>query len=172
MEIKINSLIPYNGRLKWVEVFGYTSKGQPGLELTGFNGRSRTLKEKMVYLSKRRSLRFPILRYVLCLDLEDLSKCELEWLELPLLIAFWSMTGVLPLKRLDDCFASCKVSLEGNLTHMDFDDAFWESMHIQLNHKKKNVTFIGDGGISAPHCSNINDIRAVDLLNDTVGGFS
>jgi len=170
MEIKINSLIPYNGRLKWVEVFGYTSKGQPGLELTGFNGRGRTLKEKMVYLSKRRSLRFPLLRYVLCLDVEDLSKCELEWLELPLLIAFWSMTGSLPLKRLDDCFASCKVSLEGRLTHMNLEESFWSSLNGRLEQEKKVATFIGHGHQSY-RSQRIQSIDAESLLNDTVGGF-
>ena len=170
MEIKINTLIPSCGRLKWIEIFGYTSKGSPGLEITGLNGKSRNFKEKIIYLSKRRNLRFPILRYVLCLDIDDPNKSDIEWLELPLLIAFWSMTENLPLKRLDNCFTSGKVSLEGEINYLDYDQNTWIQINKQLEYKKKKAIFIGP----EKHLGNeyINAINAIELLNDSVGGFS
>lgn len=169
MEIKINSLIPYSGHLKWIEVFGYTSKGNPGLEVTGLNGRGRQLKEKMVFLSKRRRLRFPLKRYVLCLEYEDISKYEVEWLELPMLLAFWSLTENLPLKRLDNCFSSAKVSLEGEISFLDIDQKSWDTLVLEQSPVKKEMISIGDGE-STNH--GMMSISALSLLNDHIGHFS
>ncbi len=170
MEIKINTLIPCSGRLKWVEVFGYTSKGTPGLEVTGLNGKSRNFKEKIVFLSKRRNLKFPILRYVLCLNIEDPSKSDIEWLELPLLLAFWSMTGNLPLKRLDNCFSSGKVSLEGEINYLNLDHDFWMTLNNQLKVKDKSMIFIGPD--LDQQIEKVRSINAQSLLNENIGGFS
>ena len=169
MEIKINGLIPRNGRLKWMEIFGYTSKGNPGLEVTGFSSKSRGLKEKMIFLSKRRRLQFPLRRYVLCLECEDLGKGDVEWLELPTLLAFWSLTGNLPLKRLDNCFASAKVSLEGELDFLDMNEKIWKSIDGQLKKKSKEVIFIGND--SAQSTDYVFNINATKLLNEHIGHF-
>ena len=106
MEIKINSLVLNRNNYQWCEVFGYTSKGQPGIEIIGLGAKGRAIKEKLTYLSKRRKLTFPVLRFVICIEGDNLDKSDIEFLELPILLAFWSMAGVVPIKRLDHCFCS------------------------------------------------------------------
>jgi hypothetical protein len=169
MEIKINCLIPFGGQLKWMEIFGYTSKGNPGLEVTGLNGRSRQFKEKMVFLSKRRRLHFPLKRYVLCFECEDVAKYDCQWLELPMLLAFWSLTGNLSLKRLDNCFATAKVSLEGEITFMPISQSYWHELDKKLLNKNKEIIFIGDTG--PDQVERVQTINAIDLLNESVGEF-
>lgn len=169
MEIKINSLIKGSHHLKCVEVFGYTSKGTPGLDVTGLNGKSRQFKEKMIFLSKRRRLHFPLKRYVICLESEDISKYEIEWLELPMLLAFWSLSSCLPLKRLDNCFASAKVSLEGKLDFLDIDQEEMINHNSTTSFFDKGVVCIGDETKQDFRAANYID--ALELLNDNIGHF-
>lgn len=76
MEIKINAIVPNRSNYQWSEIFGYTSKGQPGIEVIGLGSKGRAIKEKLTYLSKRRKLQFPVLRFVICAEGDDLDKCH------------------------------------------------------------------------------------------------
>lgn len=117
MNMRTKSIFPFGGSHCVVDIFGYSSKGLPGIEIVGLGKYSRSLKEKFIYLSRERNLKFPLRRYVLCIEGEvELKKFkdeEYRYLELPLLVMLWSLTGHLPLERLEDCFASGKVSIEG-----------------------------------------------------------
>ena len=170
MEIKINSLIPCSNQLKFVEIFGYTSKGTPGLEVAGLGAKGRHLKEKLIYLSKRRNLKFPILRYVICINGEELSRFDLSWLELPMLLAFWSMTKTLSMKRLDNCLASAAVSLEGEINYLKLDPSFWLNMNKMLTRKNKQMIYIGND--EPVNYSQIYHLDSLEILNDEIGGFT
>jgi len=119
MNMRTKSLYPHAGQLCPVDIFGYASHGIPGIEIVGMGKHSRSLKEKFVYLSRVRHLKFPKKRYVLCVEGELENKKfkdeEYRYLELPLLVMLWSLTGHLPLSQLEDCFASGKVSVEGDI---------------------------------------------------------
>ncbi len=119
MNMRTKSLYPHAGQLCSVDIFGYASHGIPGIEIVGMGKHSRSLKEKFVYLSRVRRLKFPKKRYVLCVEGELENKKfkdeEFRYLELPLLVMLWSLTGHLPLAQLEDCFASGKVSVEGDI---------------------------------------------------------
>ncbi len=119
MNMRTKSLYPFGGTHCVVDIFGYSSKGLPGIEIVGLGKYSRSLKEKFIYLSRERGLKFPLRRYVLCVEGELESKKfkseEYRYLELPLLIMLWSLTGHLPLEKLEDCFAAGKVSIEGEV---------------------------------------------------------
>lgn len=170
MEIKINALIPIQNQARWVQVFGYTSKSQPGLEINGINGKGRTIKEKITFLSKKRRLRYPLKRFVLCVEGESLDKGQLDYLELPLLLCFWSMAGFLPLKRLDNCFAMGRISLEGEVEHFLPSSENLLEVEAFLKHKERHAIYLGPSMDMSYEW--IRQISAVDLLQETVGGFS
>ena len=120
MNMRTKSLYPYAGQYCPVDIFGYSSNGIPGIEIVGVGKYARTMKEKFIYLSREKSLKFPLKRFVLCVEGELEGKKfkdeEYRYLELPLLMMLWSLTGHLPLQQLEDCFASGKVSVEGEVT--------------------------------------------------------
>jgi predicted ATPase with chaperone activity len=169
MEIKINALIQNRNHFQWCEVFGYTSKGQPGIEVIGLGTRGRAIKEKLTFLSKRRKLTFPVLRFVICVEGDNLEKANTEFLELPILLAFWSMANTIPIKRLDQCFCNGKVSLEGEVTYLELSHQIWQQLEKSLIKNKKEVIYLGNEIPADITCVNL--IKAHQLLAETVGGF-
>ena len=132
MNMRTKSLYPYGGTHCVVDIFGYSTKGLPGIEIVGLGKYSRSLKEKFIFLSRERKLKFPLRRYVLCIEGEIESKKfkaeEYRYLELPLLIMLWSLTGHLPLERLEDCFAAGKVSVEGDIDPLNLSSLQQEQL--------------------------------------------
>jgi len=122
MNMRTKSLYPFGGQHCPVDIFGYSSNGVPGIEIVGMGKYSRSMKEKFVYLSREKKLKFPMRRFVLCVEGELESKKfkdeEYRYLELPLLLMLWSLTGHLPLEKLEDCFASGKISVEGHISSL------------------------------------------------------
>ena len=113
MENKINGVVRSQGRAQLVDLFGYSSKGLPGIEVVGIGNLGRALKEKFVYLSRQQHLKLPPRRYVLCVENREglVDKDNFGPLEFPLLLLFWALAGQLPVARLDDCIAHGKVML-------------------------------------------------------------
>lgn len=122
MNMRTKSMYPYGGVFCPVDIFGYASNGIPGIEIVGLGKYSRSMKEKFIYLSRERKLKFPLKRFVLCIEGEVEGKKfkeeEYRYLELPLLLMLWSLTGHLPLGHLEDCFASGKISVEGEVSSL------------------------------------------------------
>ncbi|MGZ3787504.1 MAG: hypothetical protein ACXVLQ_03225 [Bacteriovorax sp.] len=120
MNMRTKSLYPYAGQFCPVDIFGYASNGIPGIEIVGVGKYARSMKEKFIYLSREKKLKFPLKRFVLCVEGEVEGKKfkeeEYRYLELPLLMMLWSLTGHLPLQQLEDCFAAGKISVEGEVT--------------------------------------------------------
>lgn len=174
MEIKINSIIPGQSTYQKVEVFGYNSKSQPGLEINGLNGKGRLIKEKITFLSKKRKLKYPLKRFVLCVEGEGLEKSQVEFLELPLLICFWSMAGLLPLKRLDNCFASAKVSLDGIITVQKLNEDVLnliEGVHATSFKAEEKLLYLGDADENLNGSTFLQPMDVVTYLSQSVGGF-
>ena len=113
MNMRTKSLYPYAGQYCPVDIFGYASNGIPGIEIVGMGKYARGVKEKFIYLSRQKRLKFPLKRFVLCVE------GEYRFLELPLLMMLWSLTGHLPLEHLEDCFSSGKISVEGLISPLD-----------------------------------------------------
>ena len=80
---------------------------------------SRQLKEKLIYLSRQQPEGLPLARFVLCLDENEetikLKENQLRWLELPFLILFWSLAGLLPLEQLENCYSSGTIGVSGEI---------------------------------------------------------
>jgi len=171
MTMKINSYVPINSHLRKVEIFGYTSKGQPGLEILGIGNRGRTLKEKIIYLSKRRNLKFNLLRYVLCVEADDISKGDLNYLELPLLICFWTMAGILKFGRLDNCLCAGKVSLEGEVYPLNFSGEVLENWNKCLWESGRMIMILAGSSHKIGEYKQIQYLDLEELLNESVTGF-
>ncbi|ATH09088.1 hypothetical protein BIY24_14390 [Halobacteriovorax marinus] len=115
MESKIKALTINKNIYKTYNIFAYASKGIPGLELRVGAKNSKILKEKMIYLTRISSIKIPLKRYVICVEESGapLDKDELKWLELPILILYWSLAEGLPISKLDDCLCGGEITLDG-----------------------------------------------------------
>lgn len=127
METKINAVIPTKTGHEILEIFAYSSKGMPGIEIIGLGKSGRALKEKIIYLSRLYRLRLPTRRYVICVDGENRgspkSTDSLAHLELPIALIFWFLAGIVQVRRLDDCCASGSISLDGTIKEIDYTSA-------------------------------------------------
>lgn len=123
METRIRGVFPRNGRFKGVDIFAYTSKGIPGIDVVGMGTLSKKLKEKIIYLARLNQLKIPLRKYVICVDeigAKELSSEEKIWLELPVLILFLAISKQIPIKKLDDCFCSGRIFPTGKLMSLEF----------------------------------------------------
>lgn len=119
METQINSFFQSKRGTQVVRIFGYSSKGIPGLEVNGVGKLSKNIKEKLIYLTRARKLSTPLRRFVICVDLNDLEETidwqELKWLEFPILLLYWQLAGLVPISRLDDCLCSGTILSSGEV---------------------------------------------------------
>lgn len=92
-----------------VTLFGYATKSVPGLEINGLGKYGKAIKEKIVFVTRTRGLQIPLKRFILNVeitdDLGDLESNSVKWLEYPLLLHYWFLAGLLPISKLDNCFA-------------------------------------------------------------------
>lgn len=92
-----------------VTLFGYATKSVPGLEINGLGKYGKSIKEKIVFVTRTRALQIPLKRFVLNAeitdDLGDLESSSVKWLEYPLLLHYWYLAGLLPISKLDNCLA-------------------------------------------------------------------
>lgn len=102
-----------------VTLFGYSSKSIPGLEINGLGKYGKAIKEKIVFVTRTRQLQIPLKRFVLNVeitdDLGDLESSSVKWLEYPLLLHYWYLAGLLPIRKLDNCLAVGSLSPSGEV---------------------------------------------------------
>ena len=117
MEMLIKGLTKYKNTYSTLNIFCYSTNGLPGLEIKIGSKNSRILKEKLVYITRKSNTQIPIKRYVICVEEGEraLNKEEIKYLELPILILYWTMAKKLSFSRLDDCLCGGEISLEGNI---------------------------------------------------------
>ena len=70
--MRINAFVPIEGRLKIVSIFGYSTKGIPGIEIKGIGSRGNLIKEKLVYLCRLNRIKMPLKRYVICIVITEI----------------------------------------------------------------------------------------------------
>lgn len=137
METQINSFVVTPQGCKVISVFGYSSKGIPGLEIIGMGKLAKNIKEKCIYLTRIRRLSLPMRRFVICIDLNDLEENmtsrNLKWLEFPILLAFWHLAGLVPIAKLDDCLTAGHVSVTGEIIHMPLPADITQRLQQKLN---------------------------------------
>lgn len=118
MQTYINSFQIIDRKFKTFKIFGYSSKGMPGVEVVGFGKQSRLLKEKLIYFTKTYGIRVSNRKYVICLEEDEsrvLQNNEMLWFEVPSLILLWTLADVFPLKNINECFCSGKLRATGEI---------------------------------------------------------
>ena len=137
-----------------VTLFGYATKSVPGLEINGIGKYGRSIKEKIVFVTRTRGLQIPLKRFVLNVELTDemgdLESSSVKWLEYPLLLHYWFLAGLLPISKLDNCLAVGSLTPSGvveeplNKMVTDLCDQF-ELHLIASTSKEEGVCGVIDG---------------------------
>lgn len=121
METEIRSFIKTAAGTVITDIFGYTTKGVPGFEIHGMGKSGKLLKEKIIYMTRLRKIRMPVRRVVINIEYAEgcgkISEQSLVWLEYPILLMFWYLIGVLPIRKLDDCVAGGRLEVKGEIIH-------------------------------------------------------
>lgn len=137
METQIYSYVQTPKGPKVITIFGYATRGVPGIEISGCGKLSKNIKEKLIYMTRVRKLKLPTKRFVICVDLNDLEfdlpQSELKWIEFPMLLMFWYLAGLIPIQKLDDCVSTGWIDTRG-----DVYQGFAPSTLQELMKKKVN----------------------------------
>lgn len=149
MQQSLRSFIAFESQYIGVHVFGYATKGLPGLEIVGLGKYSRNIKEKLIYLTRLEEVVLPKRRYVLCVEQDEevkgLREDHIRWLELPLLILYWTLAQTLQIHQLRNCFCAGKVRLDGSLAPQKFPEGFLNGPEVSdkkllfLVYSKNNI---------------------------------
>ena len=137
MQNQIKILIPSGEKLLMSEVFGYATRGVPGLEIIGLGKRSRVMREKLNFVSRRMNIKIEPKKYVICIEDEDIERLEqglLKWLELPFLLLYWSLSESIGIKKLEDCVCAGSVSTSGIVRSFPYRSVHFDYLE-ELSHE-------------------------------------
>lgn len=130
MQTRLKSLIPCKSGVYFVELFGYATRGLPGLELIAPKVLKRSLREKMIFVTKSMNLEIPLRRYVLCVDLkrdDDSFFMDFSSLELPIYLMYMVLSGNLSLANLESCLIWGGIGSSGEISVSDYPLAFLDN---------------------------------------------
>jgi hypothetical protein len=154
MNDSIKSFFISKGRVLAVDIFGYASKGIPGLEIIGLGNISKNIKEKLIFLTRSNQLKLPLKRFVIGIEPignfpKEKMREEIKFLELPILILFWRLAKILPISCLNKCMCSGYVGVPSELRPLELNsiiselmekDETWIGVPMSSdNHKKINI---------------------------------
>ena len=145
MNTSIFALLPHHSKIKMVTLFGYTTKGIPGLEIVGLGNEGRKLKEKFIFICRDWGIQLPLRRFVLCFegDYKQFQKDQsLKSLELPLFILFLSLSQNLPISKLEDCLSFGEVRVDGQIIQAKIPKQYWAGLDHVLQKKKMKLKVI------------------------------
>lgn len=164
MNSQIYSYILLQEKVYPVQVYGYSTRSIPGLEIIGLQGQSKALKNKIIYFCRKNNLRIPPQRYVIGYEDfsfgEKLSSAKKTSLELPTLLLFLNLCGVLPLVKIENCFSSGTFTINGTLKNDQqvlnkLDDFF----------HKKNLIYIGGSEVTKGRNISLTNLSKSLMLN-------
>jgi hypothetical protein len=171
MNLRTRSIYPYAGNYYPVDIFGYTSHGIPGLEIIGLGKYGKSVKEKFIYLTRVKNLKVPKKRFVICVEGEFEGKKfkdeEYRYLELPMLLMLWSLSGNLALKSLEDCFSSGKVNIDGKFESLKLAEGLQSELREILDYPETlDLKIITDDHLKS--CEDYYQISLQSLIDTLV----
>ena len=134
-----------SGKYRASSIFGYASKGLPGLEIIGLNKKNQVIREKLIYLGRYYQVKIPVRRYVLCVEDYCFEKGTVRWLELPLLVLYWKLAGILPIKKLENCFCGGKISTMGTVQIIPLEETFLDALDKKLGREQRKLNYLVSG---------------------------
>jgi hypothetical protein len=76
----------------------------------------KTLKEKIIFITRSRQLPIPLKRFVISAEYDlGSDPYMLRWLDLPVLLLYWYLAGHIRMGRLDNCLAVGSISPSGEV---------------------------------------------------------
>jgi hypothetical protein len=150
MQHSIQSQIVKGQSIELVELFGYTTKGIPGLEIIGLGAASRQIKEKLIFIARSRNYKLNHRRFVLCLESYELSSSAMkyesvQWLELPLFVLTMTLAGIFPFFQLSNSFCAGRIDLNGEIEDWKYSQSFLEAHKDEM---KKSIILMNDQSLS------------------------
>lgn len=170
METQMKGMVMGPKGPKGINLFAYSTNGLPGLEIHLGNLSTKNLREKFIFLTKVRRLSIPIKRYVICAELEGMKIDEeqISYLELPLLILYWHLAGLIPLMNLSSCFTQGSISSLGQIHHASFPEAIYLNLKKEFEKiGQRNFTLILEGDASLFH--RIQCLPTLEILSSIEG---
>jgi hypothetical protein len=152
METQMKSMVMGPKGPMPINLFAYSTNGLPGLEIHVGGLNTKTMREKFIFISKTRRLPIPIKRYVLCAEMEGMkvSEEQASYLELPLIILYWHLAGLIPLMNLSECFSQGTISSTGRIHHFHFPSSLYQRLKREFEALgQKNFTLILEGDVFA-----------------------
>jgi hypothetical protein len=174
MESSIAGIFLKNNRPTMVNIFGYKSKGYPGINLVGPNYYIKSLREKLIYITKSRHIPIPLGRYMICIDLslkelKSSQDLDLGFLDFPILLLFWKLIEVLKIMDLKGCLASAQITSYGCVQHLASLGSLCQYSFLQYykndQFHNRGVTYIGLEEVSLPDGFLVNYIDSQTLLS-------
>ncbi len=169
MEEYIRGYYPNSKEIELVDIFGYSVKGLPGVEIVGLGQMGKFIKEKIVYICKSNNLKFQLRRYVLCVDreVEIKDKSKILWLELPLLILFLTLTGHLKISKLHQFMAGGRIYVNNRISVLTLSDLN-RLLNINLDDREESKFLLCDDSSNSAQCDKIISLN--ELLG-AIGNF-
>jgi hypothetical protein len=137
MEARINVYLPLKPHYLILPIFGYSSKGLPALEIKGPKKNVDVIREKIIYLVRAFKIPIPNRRFVLVLDHLNINEHfgkinlahpsfsqQLLYLELPFLILFFQLAGVINIHHLEQCLIGGQFNLAGRVFCLNLTSEF------------------------------------------------
>ena len=134
MESYINGYCLFKKQTTCFRIFGYSSRGVPGVELVGFKTHGRLIKEKIVYISKLKKMKIPPQRFVLCLERPETRKLEEDDyynMELPTAMLFWALSGNLKICNLEKIYLAGKLTSKGNFILSELGEKYLRELKLK-----------------------------------------
>lgn len=157
METRLKTFINLNHNEALIDLFGYSTHGLPGVEICGLGGSlGRIVKEKIIFLTKISTLKLPLKRFVLCVEQKNLQTSwkPTQHIELPLLILFWTLTGHLKIRNLEECVTSGCITVAGEIVP---DLLTEERIRLLKSSELVSYKWIGSGHRDLP-CLQLHEI--------------
>ena len=120
MNVKLKSYLNVGNKIVEVDLYGYSSRSIPGLEINGLGKRGKLIKEKINFILNRYfSTKNSLKKYVISIESilpEEKLKIESIDLELPIFLIYLSLLEVLPVKNLDHCWSLGRLNVDFEVT--------------------------------------------------------
>lgn len=85
-------------------VFGYATRSVPGLEINGLGKYGKAIKEKIIFITRQKSLQIPLMRFIINIEAEEMDHTTASMLEYPILLTYWKLAGLIK-ADLGNCLA-------------------------------------------------------------------
>lgn len=147
MNVKLYGLLSFRNSYCLPTLYGYTTKGLPGIEIIGLGSMGRVLKEKIIFITRELGKKYPMRRYVLSIEgLEEFNKNEqkeLKNLELGFLILFWKLADIVSISGLEKSLCSGQINVHQELITPAITNDIWDEIDNKFGLLKTKATLIG-----------------------------